>query len=72
MDFIFYKKHIPLLRMKINGSVILMGGILIRILIFDATSDTDQYILINLYNANTETEQLKILEEHQYLLKFFE
>ena len=33
--------------------------------------DTDQYILINLYKANTETEQLKIFKELQSLLKFF-
>ena len=28
-----------------------------RILILDTTLDTDQYILINLYDVNTETEQ---------------
>ena len=32
-----------------------------RILILDITINADQYILINLYNANTE--QLKVLEE---------
>ena len=36
---------------------------------FDITLDTDQYILINLYNANTDTEQVKILEKLQSLLK---
>ena len=29
--------------------------------------DANQYILINLFNANTETEQVKILEELQSL-----
>ena len=36
---------------------------------FDITLDADQYILINLYNANTDTEQVKILEKLQSLLK---
>ena len=40
-----------------------------RILILDVTKDADQYILINLYNANTEIEQAKSLEELQSLLK---
>ena len=42
-----------------------------RMLILDITLDADQYILINLYtrNANTEIEQIKILEELQNLLK---
>ena len=31
-----------------------------RILILDVTLDEDQYILINLYNANTETELIKV------------
>ena len=43
-----------------------------RILILDVTLDADQYILINLYNANTETEQCKIFNELQSLLKFFD
>ena len=38
-----------------------------RILILDLTLHTDQYILINLYN--TETELLKIFKELQSLLK---
>ena len=42
------------------------GGI---ILILHIMLDADQYILINLYNANTETEQVKILEELQSLFK---
>ena len=42
-----------------------------KIFILDVTLDTDQYILINLYNANTKTEQLKILRELQSLLKVF-
>ena len=40
-----------------------------RILILDIALDVDQYISRNLYNANTETEQVKILEELQSLLK---
>ena len=40
-----------------------------KVLILDITIDADQYILINLYNANIETEQVKILEELQNLLK---
>ena len=39
------------------------------ILILNIMLDADQYILINLYNANTETEQVKILEELQSLFK---
>ena len=34
--------------------------------------DGDHYILINLYNANTETEQCKTLNELQSLLNFFD
>ena len=41
-------------------------------MIFDITLDVDQYILINTYNANTETEQIKLLEELQNLLKSFD
>ena len=33
--------------------------------------DADQYILINLYNANTETEQCEIFNELKSLLKCF-
>ena len=33
------------------------------------TLDADQYILMNLYNPNTETEQVKILEELQSFLR---
>ena len=43
-----------------------------RILILDGTLDTDPYILINLYNANTETEQCNIFDELQTLLKLFD
>ena len=43
-----------------------------RVLILDVTLDTNKYILMNLYNANTETEQVKIVEEFQSLLKFFD
>ena len=41
-----------------------------RILIRDITLDADQYIQINLYNGNTETEELKIFDELQSLKKF--
>ena len=27
------------------------------------TIDTEQYLIINMYNANTETDQVKILED---------
>ena len=43
-----------------------------RILILDVMLDRGQYILINLYNADTETEQCKIFNELQSLLKFFD
>ena len=43
-----------------------------RILIFDDMLDRVQYILINLYNANTETEQCKIFNDLQSLLKSFD
>ena len=36
-----------------------------RILILFIKIGADQYILINLYNVDTETEQVKILEELQ-------
>ena len=39
------------------------------ILILHITLDVAQYILINLYNANTETEQVNILGKLQNLLK---
>ena len=38
-------------------------------MILDITLDADQYILINLYNANTEIERVEILKELQNLLK---
>ena len=34
-----------------------------RILILDANIDDVEYILINIYNANTETEQVKVLQD---------
>ena len=43
-----------------------------RILIPDVMLDRGQYILINLYNADAETEQCKIFNELQSLLKFFD
>lgn len=33
------------------------------------TLDADQYILANVYNVNTETEQVNIFEELQSLLQ---
>ena len=41
-------------------------------MILDVTLYAHQYILINLYNANTETERFKIFNELQSLLKFFD
>ena len=41
-----------------------------RILILDVTLDADHYTLINLYNANTATEQCKTFNELQSLFKF--
>ena len=38
-----------------------------KILILDTTLDTDQYILINLNNVNTETEQTIILEKFMFV-----
>ena len=43
-----------------------------RILILNMAVDKDNYIAINLYNANTETEQVKILQELENLLKKFD
>ena len=44
----------------------------VRILILNVRLDTDHYILINSYSANTETEQLTILMELQSFLKSFD
>ena len=41
-------------------------------MILDVLLDADKYILINLYNANTKTEQCKIFNGLQILLKFFD
>ena len=43
-----------------------------RTLILDVMLDVDHYSLINLYNANTESEQWKILNELQSLFNFFD
>ena len=43
-----------------------------RILILDVMLDRGQYILLNLDNANTVTEQCKVFNELQSLLKFFD
>ena len=36
-----------------------------RLVILDITLDSDQFILINLGNPNTETEQVEVLKELQ-------
>ena len=43
-----------------------------RMLILDVMLDRGQYILIKLYNADTETEKCKIFNELQSLSKFFD
>ena len=43
-----------------------------RILVLDVTIDGTEYLLINLYNGNTEPEQLKILESLSKVLKDFQ
>ena len=40
-----------------------------QILILDVTIDGSEYILVNIYNANTESEQLKILNDLSELMK---
>ena len=93
MEF-FYKKHIPVLRIKVHGLMILIvryffshdlshsWAVLIgylgkksfvlnkqktdkagKVLILYITIDAKQYLIINMYNANTETDQVKILED---------
>ena len=43
-----------------------------RILILDVSINNSEYILINLYNANTEKEQIKVLSNLSALLKTFD
>ena len=43
-----------------------------RVLILEATIDGSDYLLINLYNANTEKEQLTTIKNLNNLLKDFE
>ena len=43
-----------------------------RMFILDVMLDGDHYILINLYNGNTETEQFKLFNEFQSLLNIFD
>ena len=43
-----------------------------RILVLDVTIDGTKYLLINLYNGKTETEQFKILESLSKILKDFQ
>ena len=40
-----------------------------RILILDVTIDGSEYILVNFYNANTESEQLKVLNDLSELMQ---
>ena len=42
-----------------------------RILIADADIDEETFVLINLYNANTEKDQIKIIYEFDQLLSDF-
>ena len=86
MEVFFYNKRIPVfshgasnsfsvliaylgkMSFVLNKQKIDKAG---RILIPNITIDIDQYILINLYNAITETEPVEILEELENLLKKF-
>ena len=43
-----------------------------RILILDASINYSEYILINLYNANTEKEQINVFSNMFALLKKFD
>ena len=43
-----------------------------RILVLDVTINGTEYLLINLYNGNTEPEQLNILESLSKILKDFQ
>ena len=43
-----------------------------RVLVLDVITNGTEYFLINLYNGNTEQEQLKILESLSKLLKDFQ
>ena len=43
-----------------------------RILILDASINDSEYILINLYNANTEKEQIDVLNNMLVLLEKFD
>ena len=40
-----------------------------RILILDVNTDEIRYILVNIYNANTEVEQVQVLSELNELMK---
>ena len=43
-----------------------------RILILDVSVNDSEYILINLYNANTEKEQINVFSNMSALLKMFD
>ena len=40
-----------------------------RMLILDVTIDGSEYILVNIYNANTEDKQLKVLNDLSELMR---
>ena len=40
-----------------------------RILILDVNIDEIRYVLVNVYNANTEVEQIQVLSELSELMK---
>ena len=42
-----------------------------QILVLDITIDGSEYILVNIYSANTESEQLKVLNDLSELMKKF-
>ena len=55
-------------KIKVNGIKNDNKG---RILIVDADIDEETFVLMNLYNANTETEQIKTIYELDQLLSDF-
>ena len=43
-----------------------------RLLVLDARIDGSDFLLINIYNANTEKEQVSVLNEPTTILSYFE
>ena len=74
MEYYFYRESTLFLMMKMSGLVILKVklsfcmGHPASILILDITIDDTDFILVNIYNANTETKQIKVLNNLHYLL----